>query len=306
MPKLTNGIVSEILAVSFVEGAGVTRLYVTDTRGQLFRFDINLANTGAGDLVKTSYVLAKLSEEGVTEGTRRLYYSADAALMKEGYIALIMGTGYQAHPLETSEQNRIYMIKDKNVDKSPTTIPATIVASNLVDTTILPTEKEIAKKAARASALLNSDGWYFNLDKGEKVLSKPLILDGIAIISSFTANKTPLDPCKVGVGGGVGNVYRIDLTTSAAPSESNLDGNASASGGSSPTSGGSSSTSSRKKRLKREGIPPTPVLLITKDGSAVLSGSNVSVSAKTNNNTELQKTYWYEDKTGTDPMLHKK
>jgi type IV pilus assembly protein PilY1 len=306
MPELTNGIVSEILALSLEgEGEGVTRLYVTDTRGQLFRFDINLKNTGASDLVEKPYLLAKLSEEGTIKGTRRLYYSADAALMKGGYIALIMGTGYQAHPLEVNEQNRIYMIKDKNVAKTPETIPATIVASNLVNTTTLPST--VAQKAERANALSNSDGWYFDLDKGEKVLSKPLILDGKAIITSFTANKPLSDPCKAGVGGGIGSVYRIDLATSAPPSESNTDGNTSASNGDTSTSNGNTSTSARKVKLKREGIPPTPVLIVTKDGTAVLSGSTISdVKAKNNNNSELEKTYWYEDKTGTDPMLHKK
>jgi len=293
MPELTNGIVSEILALSLEgEGEGVTRLYVTDTRGQLFRFDINLKNTGARNLVKTSYLLAKLSEEGTTKGTRRLYYSADAALMK-GYIALVMGTGYQAHPLETNEQNRIYMIKDTDVFESPKTIPATIVANCLENTTTLPST--VAKKEARASALSSSDGWYFDLDKGEKVLSKPLILDGTAIISSFTPKDIAIVSCKPG--GGVGGLYRIDLVTSEAPTpESNLGGNGS-------KSSGDSSTLDRKVELEREGIPPTPVLITTKDGSAVLAGSTVSgIKVKTNGNTmELQKTYWYEDKTGKRP-----
>jgi hypothetical protein len=84
------------------------------------------------------------------------------------------------------------------------------------------------------------------------------------------------------------------LVTSAAPAaESNLGGN-----GSTPS--GDSSTLNRKVKLEREGIPPTPVLITTKDGSAVLAGSTVSgIKVKTNGNTKkLQKTYWYEDKTG--------
>jgi type IV pilus assembly protein PilY1 len=213
-----------------------------------------------------------------------------------------MGTGYQAHPLETSEQNRIYMIKDKDVFEAPTTIPATIVASNLVDTTTLPLTVE--DKEARANALSNSDGWYFDLDKGEKVLSKPLILDGTAIISAFTPkqDKSALTSCNPS--GGAGSVYRIDLATSA-PSKSNQGGDGLISEDDSSTSEDDSSTSGRKTKLNREGIPPTPVLIVTKDGTAVLSGSKAMQGIK-DKNLGLQKTYWYEDKTGTDSMLYKK
>ena len=278
LATMTNSIPAEILAVEMFSGKGVNRLYVSDMRGQIFRFDINLKNTGVRNLVKTGYRLAKLSVENSTEGTRRFYYPPDAALMK-GYIAVVIGSGYRAQPLETSEQNRIYMIKDTNVFKSPRVTPATITESDLVKVDTLASSK--AEKLARAKDLANGKGWYFNLGTGEKVLAKPVILDGIAILTSFTpassGGASASNSCAPGSGGGA--IYFLDLGTGRP--EMDLDHS------------GTITVRDRYKILKRPTIPPAPLPVTTKEGTVIpIDGNPMQPPGK----DALIKNYWYENR----------
>ncbi len=278
--SLTNSIPASITAVEFNKKEGVRRLYAADTRGQIFRVDLNIENTGAGNLVSTAYQLAKLSDENSTAGTRRLFYPPKVALMN-GYIAVIVGTGYRPQPLDILEQNRIYMIKDVDVFKSPTTVPDPITATDLIDTFILPASK--AEQAQRLDDLANSKGWYFNLDVGEKVLSEALITSGVALITSFTPNDgTAALSCSPSSGGG--KLYVLDLATSGALQDNNGDG--------------IKTRADTSSYLKSAGLPSQPIIVVDGEtGSESIMTTGAPPLPSFRKKSE-EKAYWYEDKSG--------
>src|SRR5690606_10275227 len=103
-----------------VNGDGLTdQIYVGDMGGQVFRFDIN--NAAKLATFATGGRIADLADSTVA-GNRRFYHSPDVFGVKIGgarFLGLIIGSGYQAHPLDTDIEDRIYMLKIDSVSSAP-------------------------------------------------------------------------------------------------------------------------------------------------------------------------------------------
>ena len=274
-----------------MKGDGLTdRLYVADVGGQIFRFDIDNDNSSALASSITGGRIADLAGTGAANA-RRFYYPPDVALIaKRGdaaYLALVVASGYRAHPLDTVVQDRIYLLKDNDVYNIPTTyktlteagstgIPALYDATlNLVAGNGSAAQNDIAK-----TALDNSSGWYIKLDDGtntntwigEKGLSEALLIEGVAVVTTFipTFSASSCVPQS-----GLGRVYYLDVLDGSAAFPSNLD-----------------VRTDRHKDLTRSGIPPTPNVIITKGGEPTLCIGTECEAAEFG--LGARKTYWYE------------
>ena len=129
-PQMTRAIPTQIRAIDLNGDGFANRMYAADMGGQLWRFDIfkNKAPNGVGaDALVAGGVVAQLGAEGTIsptdEETRRFYNTPDISIFNDNvqnrrYISISIGSGYRAHPLDTTNTDRFYSIRDKNVFNS--------------------------------------------------------------------------------------------------------------------------------------------------------------------------------------------
>ena len=269
----------------------IDRLYVADMGGQIFRFDIDNDNNSALSSSITGGRIADLAGSAEIDA-RRFYYPPDVALIaKRGeaaYLALVAASGYRAHPLNTEIQDRIYLLKDLNVYNKPAAYK-TLTEANLHDTTknLVAGDAGVGAAAdavrdAELASIKAAEGWYIKLDDetttntwlGEKGLAEPLIIEGVAVVTTFTPITTAVTgSCTPQAG--TGKVFYLDVIDGSAAYPSNLDVRV-----------------DRHKLLARSGIPPSPNVVITKDGEPTLCiGTECELA---DFGLGVRKTYWYE------------
>lgn len=182
-PDMKYSIPSDISRVDTDGDGYVDRLYVGDTGGRLWRFDLN----GSDIDTWTGRVIFNSDATLVSRGARKIFARPDVTLEKD-YEIVFFGTGNQEHPTDTTVINQIYAIKDRS-GKTPLSI------SNL---------KNVTNEVIPAESLDEKEGWYINLDsnKGEKVLCPPVVLFGIAYFTTFS----PTHPGKQGTA----RIYALD------------------------------------------------------------------------------------------------
>lgn len=276
-----------------VDGDGfIDRLYAGDMGGQLWRFDIpadGLTQSNLGSKIDGGRI-AEVAEDGSTADARRFYYPPDVSLIfeegKAPYLAILAATGYRAHPLDKDIHDRMYMIRDYDIYTKPASYVTVSEANgDLFDTTNNNIgQGNTGQVNAAITGLNNKKGWYITFNEldgsfiGEKSLSEPLILNGVAIVTTFI----PTDTSGVATGSckpkeGNGTVFFVNIT----------DGT--------PTydiSGDSTKTRpDRKNPLKRGGIPPSPNVIVGQKGTAMCVGTECTKSFEIDN---IQKTHWYE------------
>ncbi|WP_296935033.1 PilC/PilY family type IV pilus protein [uncultured Marinobacter sp.] len=182
------------------------QIYVGDMGGQIFRFD--LSNTAKLTSFATGGRIADLADS-TEAGNRRFYHSPDLFGVKIGgarYLGLIIGSGYQAHPLDTDIKDRIYMLKIPAVSSAPLdpkdatqtrVLYQTITESNLFDTTDnLIQQGTDAQRTTAAQDLAASKGWFIDLSSnpGEKVLAESVTANNEVFITTYEP-KASSDPC---------------------------------------------------------------------------------------------------------------
>lgn len=276
-----------------VDGDGYTdRLYAGDMGGQLWRIDINNADDDNASVSATGGRIANLAADSSTTDNRRFYNSPDVAVILEDgkapYISIVAASGYRAHPLQTATHDRAYMIRDHNVYDVPATY-TTLTEADLFDTTAnLIGEGSTALIITTAKDTLNSkQGWFITFQEwdgtnatyvGEKALSEPLILNGVAIFTTFIPASAGLSSSSCKANDGTGAIYYVNVVDGTPTRDNSEDGNV--------------TRVDRRILLARGGIPPTPRLIITSDGT-----STECVGTECKKSDEMgatQKMYWYE------------
>ncbi|GAC1032160.1 hypothetical protein thsps21_29880 [Pseudomonas sp. No.21] len=143
LSSMTNSMPADPALVDLGGDGLIDTIFTSDTRGQIFRFDINQSNTSASNFATGN----RIANIGGTDATnnRRFYNQPDVALIKErggqSYYTISIGSGYRGHPLSEAALDRFYVIRDKNVYSAPTYCSATVTTnctasiteSNLVD-----------------------------------------------------------------------------------------------------------------------------------------------------------------------------
>jgi len=198
-PDMTFSIPSAVTAVD-TTGSGVAdRLYVGDTGGRLWRFDIGASNPASW----TGRILFNADPAGTAY--RKFFYPPDVT-QEYGFEMLFIGSGNRAHPLEKTTTDYLYAIKDRN----PVSV---LTAGDLVNVTdgklMSGTEEE---KATIKANLESKDGWYIQLENtGEKCLAPALVFAGVAYYTTFEPDATvPIDPCEAVASLGTARLYALD------------------------------------------------------------------------------------------------
>lgn len=271
-----------------VTGDGqANQIYFGDMGGQIFRFDITNTNKVA-DLV-TGGRIADLADTGEANA-RRFYHSPDLFGMKVGgarYLGLIIGSGYQAHPLNEVIDDRIYMLRIPDVTGAPIddqgVVQYTAITENdLFDTTDnLIQQGTQTEREAAVKSLNNSKGWYIRLENsGEKVLSTSQTINNEVFITTYepTPSQNLCAPAA-----GTSRLYHLSVLDGRAVV--NYDG-----------VGGDDNkdltAGDRPVQLNTIGLPPSPQRMRVEDTDIVCVGAECRT---VDSITGVVETYWYEE-----------
>ncbi len=206
--NLTNSIPSDVKAVDLSGSGYIEHLYISDTAGQVFRFDINnFSNTGAGTLAVGGRLANLQTGAATEENNRRFYYSPDVAAIKrpnyEDFIAVSVGSGYRAHPVNNAINDKFYVIRDSWVlnNKTFPNLPGDVDENKLADVSSTIGDSN-SDGISDALALIENTatpkyGWLLDFRQtGEKVLAESLTFNEKVIFTTYRPNLN-------GVGSGV-------------------------------------------------------------------------------------------------------
>jgi type IV pilus assembly protein PilY1 len=215
LTDMTRSIPTQIRVVDFNGDSFADRMYASDMGGQIWRFDIfgGKAPNGIGtDALVTGGVIAQLGAEGLSnpglEDTRRFYNSPDVAIFNDNtqnrrFLAINIGSGYRAHPLDNSNSDRFYSIRDPDVFNklsqddyngySVITDSSLVEVSGTVGTVIGP----------------NDRGWKLSLPANQKVLANSTTFNNEVFFIAFSPDAASAASCSAGRGRNF--LYRVSI-----------------------------------------------------------------------------------------------
>jgi type IV pilus assembly protein PilY1 len=210
--NMNRCIPSDVTAIDLDGDERIDRLYVGDTGGRMWRFDIGDLNKN-GNSDPNEWTAKKIfnCNPGGSE-KRKLFYPPDVTLEKDStgeYEMLFFGTGDREHPKDPkSDKDILFAFKDKNVLKS---------ATDLIDVTEFYSLSS-SQQTAKINEIKAGYGWYIKLDKkdGEKCLSTPLVYYKIAYYTTFSPAKEAIAGDLCFVGEGTATLYALNYGTGEA------------------------------------------------------------------------------------------
>jgi len=250
-----NSVPSKVTAFDLNEDNLIDHMYVTDTKAQVFRFDVD-NDTGE---IKGGRI-AHLNDNGKAHN-RRMYYQADTALIRQvgdSFISVSIGTGYRAHPLNTDVTDHFFVLKDKGALSGTFDMDAEI--GDLQDVTSLADTD--SNGISDAVELLNDNlaakkGWYISFDAvGEKVIERSVTFNNAVIFTSYVPPGATGDVCQAAAGSG--RVYALNILNGNPYLDTNNDGFL--------------AETDRYEELPDVTIPPPPTILLEGDGDASSGG----------------------------------
>ncbi len=262
-------------------------IFGADTGGQIFRIDINQSNSGAANFA-TGGVIAKLSG-GTAADARRFFEPVTVALGKDGgYLNIAVGSGYRPSPMSTDVNDRVYVIQDPHVASAPSSYgyvagqPYT--EANLYNATSnLLQQGNAAQRAAALSSLTNAKGWFMELgQRGEKVLGKAVIYNGVLLFNSFA----PITSTACSPGSGANYLYAVNIENGTALLD--LDGN------------GNSALvkSDRRLALRQSSLAPAPTIISrgNNDGKVCVGTECIQTPLENVNSLPVIRRFWRENR----------
>ena len=249
VPGMTRSIPAQIRVIDINGDGFADRMYASDMGGQILRFDIfdgkDPDGTGPDALV-TGGVIAQLGAEGTTgtpsvADTRRFYSSPDISVFNDNaldrrFIAISLGSGYRAHPLDDSNADRFYSIRDAAVFEQMTQAQ--------YDSFPPVTDNELVEVSGTTGIAIPSNrrGWKFTLPADQKIFSNSVTFNNEVFFVAFSADTANAATCSAGQGANF--LYRvavlngdpiIDLSTIVAGEEDKARVTSLAQGGIAPT-----------------------------------------------------------------------
>jgi type IV pilus assembly protein PilY1 len=175
------------------------RVYAGDLNGTVWRVDFN---SSSPDVVYDDGLFTVPDGNAITA-------TPTLAAHPSGGLTVYFGTGKLIEVDDRSDETlrRFFAVRDRNEAVTDT--------DNMgeVDITLAPSEDGVPpQRKVTASAGVQPDGWFMEFEvggttKGERVLSKPRVVFGTLITTSFEPND---DPC---LSGGTQRAYVLDALT---------------------------------------------------------------------------------------------
>jgi len=248
--KMTHSMAAPPKAVDLNFDGYVDRVYVGDLGGQMWVFDVSF--DAVRNISKSRWTGKRLFRAPKEKQERHpVYYQPSVALDPSGTPWVFFGTGDREDPLKKNTKDRFYGVKDDDArgttDSDKGGYPYS--EEDLTDVTSNNTYTQDALKK----------GWFIVLEKGEKVLARPMVYNRIVYFTTYTDTGT--DPCKVA---GTGKLYSVEYLSG---------------GGALNFSDGTYATgtvSGRSVVTTGSGLPSAPVITINTKGVASVIVGTVS------------------------------
>jgi Tfp pilus tip-associated adhesin PilY1 len=205
-----HSIPADIRVMDMDSNGSIDRLYFGDTGGNIWRVDLDAdirdgyTDSSLYDVNKAK--LSLLAELGGSAADKRKFFNeTDVSLVKvngRDRLFLSIGSGYRSNPMNTNMQDRFYVLVDENVHQLPPASETPILDSSLNNFTTL-SGQSILKS--------NKNGWFIELETGEKVLAKSLTFLGKLMFTTFKSAGISSDPCEIPPS--VARAYLMDIQT---------------------------------------------------------------------------------------------
>ena len=226
-PPLEFSMLSEPAVIDKNYDGYADTVYMGDTGGNIWRFDISSTN-------KTDWNVKKIFSSnpgftgfpppGVADGTngRKILYNPSVVIDKN-FVRIYFGTGDREHPLNRAVVDRFYEVIDKgNITSALSEVKLVDVSTDLIQ---LGTAAQVADFESKIRQVEDKDnttyyGWYIRMEgfehlgadqvfsagtltvtpfQGEKVISNPRVFNGIVYFTTFMPNTNEsVDPCNQG------------------------------------------------------------------------------------------------------------
>jgi type IV pilus assembly protein PilY1 len=206
IPGMTRSIATQIRVIDLNGDDLADRMYASDMGGQVLRFDIFRGNapdgTGVNALV-TGGVVAQLGGEGTNNPTiaesRRFFSAPDVSIFNDNaqnrrFLAISLGSGYRAHPLDDSNTDRFYSIRDKNVFNRLTQAE--------YDSFPPVVDSELVEISGQTGTVIgqNQRGWRFTLPADQKVFANSVTFNNEIFFVAFSPDVAGAATCSAGAG----------------------------------------------------------------------------------------------------------
>lgn len=285
LDKMDHSIPAPVKVVDLTGDDIPDRMYAGDMGGRLWRFDIINGNDPStlveGGLLATLGA-ADLPAPPPASEVRRFFASPDVVAVLsdepgESYLAVNIGSGYRAHPLNASTDDEFYSVRDFNifnvVDSDDYGEPVT--RADLLDIT----------NDTTPTMLTTDPGWRLRMvqSAGEKVLTESFTFDGEVFFTSFSPGGT--SACQAGKG--TNRLYRVKVTDGSPPPPDD-----------NPWPPEEPpEPQERFKQLKQGGIAPDAVFFFPedKDGDPILCIGPECIDPGFDE--MANRTYWFQDET---------
>ncbi len=248
LSEMTRSIPTQVRVIDVTGDGLADRMYASDMGGQLWRFDIDGGQ--APNSLVSGGVLAQLGAEGqgtvTAANTRRFYSSPDVSVFTDTtlgrrYAAISIGSGYRAHPLDSTASDRFYSVRDENVFA---------FMDQTAHNNFTPiTESDLVEVSGDVRVTINStdSGWMFTLPANQKVITESVTFDNSVFFIGFSPEINTSNPCEPSQGRNF--LYRVNVVNGD-PVVNNLD-----------TIDPADADAARVTSLQQGGIAPTPTFL---------------------------------------------
>lgn len=274
----------------------VDNLYFGDLGGQVWRVDIdNDAPTQASIVKRIKRIGSFGRVESATMADNRRFYEAPSVAFftdTDGsrYLGVAMGSGYRSHPLFTDTAERFYFLKDKEVTKLDLLTSASYDTESPIKVADLADLTTATDANSADAALVGKQGWYLRLDnvaaedKGEKVLSSPVIYQGAIVFTTYLpgSNRPVCGSLR-----GRSRFWSIAATNAVATTDFNNDG---------IVGDGTNAPSERYRDYAGNGMLGTPQIVTDGTNAGALTNGGGGEALPPPPDNGVQRLRWYEKK----------
>ena len=252
LADMTRSIPSEIRVVDFSGDGFVDRMYAVDVGGQVWRFDVFRGKEpdDTEDPLVTGGVIARFGGERVasagTTDTRRFYSAPDVSIftdpvLNRRFLAIGVGSGYRAHPLDISATDAYYSLRDPDLFAK--------LNQDAYDDYLEAVDGDMAEVSGEINTVVADDqrGWKFTFPVDQMMLSSSATFNNSVFFLGYEPNILSAASCQVAPGKNY--LYRVNVANGD-PVANNLD-----------TMTEGESNAARTTALKQGGIAPTPSFL---------------------------------------------
>lgn len=223
-PNMTFSIPSDVEALDTDGDGYLDRIYVGDTGGNIWRFNVGDSSTSNW----TGRKIFNLNTGGTTSSSigKKIFFKPSVS-MEGSYAMLLVGTGDREHPLNWGNYaDRIYGLKDKG----QTTVKSEGDLVDVTDDTLQQTsDSAVVDSTLTSLAATTKYGWFIRLNAfntatgvttggntGEKSLAAPLVFNKVVYFTTYAPSQSVSpDPCLPG-NLGDGRLYAVDYQTGEA------------------------------------------------------------------------------------------